>query len=256
MKYSVLKKIREEHRMTQEELSKKIGISKQTLINIEKGESDLKAPQIKKLSEMFELSCEVFIDNKLPKEPVINITGKGISKNKESNIRIDIPQKNIDKFKEVLIYMLNKIGAKSNVGETVLYKLLYFIDFDFYEKYEKQLMGNSYIKNHFGPTPTTFTSVVTDMMVNNEVVRVEDEFYGKPQKKYLPKREANLSILNADEIKHIDNVLHRLSDLTASQISEYSHKDIPWIGTDEGQEIPYESVFYRTKETSVRSYED
>jgi hypothetical protein len=30
---------------------------------------------------------------------------------------------------------------------------------------------------------------------------------------------------------------------------------VPWISTVIGKEIPYEAVFYRTKETSVRTYE-
>ncbi len=38
----------------------------------------------------------------------------------------------------------------------------------------------------------------------------------------------------------------------ASQISEYSHKDIPWLTTEEGEIIEYEAVFYRTPEYSVR----
>ena len=54
-------------------------------------------------------------------------------------MRINVPQKNFQKFKEVLIYILNSVGAKPNIGETVIYKLLYFIDFDYYEKHEEQL---------------------------------------------------------------------------------------------------------------------
>ena len=77
-------------------------------------------------------------------------------KKKEREIRIDVPQKNLKKFKEVLLYILEKVGSKSNVGMTVLYKLLYFIDFDYYEKFEEQLIGATYIKNHFGPTPVEF----------------------------------------------------------------------------------------------------
>jgi hypothetical protein len=71
-------------------------------------------------------------------------------------IRINIPQKNIGKFKEVLLYILNKIGSKPNIGETVIYKLLYFIDLNYYEKYEEQLIGATYIKNHHGPTLKEF----------------------------------------------------------------------------------------------------
>ncbi len=62
-------------------------------------------------------------------------------------IRNSIPKKNLRKAKEVLLYIINKIGSKSPVDEIVLYNLLYFIDFNFYEKYEEQLMGLSYIKN-------------------------------------------------------------------------------------------------------------
>ena len=71
--------------------------------------------------------------------------------------------KNLGKFKEVLLYVLNKVGSKPNIGETVLYKLLYFIDFDFYEKYEERLIGASYIKNHYGPTPAEFKEIIDDI---------------------------------------------------------------------------------------------
>ena len=44
--------------------------------------------------------------------------------------------------------------------------------------------------------------------------------------------------------------------MSARQISEYSHKDVPWLATDEGGIIAYESVFYRTPEYSVRGDDD
>jgi uncharacterized phage-associated protein len=62
-------------------------------------------------------------------------------------------------------------------------------------------------------------------------------------------------VLNAKEIKHIDEVLSRLSDKSAIELSVYSHKDVPWITANDGQPLSYESVFYRTKDTSVREYE-
>lgn len=61
------------------------------------------------------------------------------------------------------MYILKKVGAKPNVGQMVLYKLLYFIDFDYYELFETQLMGLQYIKNHYGPTPVAFAKLVKDM---------------------------------------------------------------------------------------------
>jgi hypothetical protein len=44
--------------------------------------------------------------------------------------------------------------------------------------------------------------------------------------------------------------------MNASQISEYSHNDVPWMTTEEGDVIDYESVFYRTTPYSVREYNE
>ena len=38
----------------------------------------------------------------------------------ENNIRISVPQLKIDKFKNVLLYLLECCAGKPNVGETVL----------------------------------------------------------------------------------------------------------------------------------------
>jgi len=52
----------------------------------------------------------------------------------------------------------------------------------------------------------------------------------------------------------IDNVLNKLSDMNATRISDYSHEDVPWMVTEDGKRIDYETVFYRTKPYSVRQY--
>ena len=173
-----------------------------------------------------------------------------------SQVRINLPQKNLAKFKEALLYILNKVGSKPNIGETVIYKLLYFIDFDFYEKYEEQLIGATYIKNHYGPTPIEFKKIVDKMTEDKEIIKVESNYFKYPQTKYLPLRKADLSKLKAHEIEVIDDVLNKLSDMNAVQISEYSHNDVPWLTTGDGKIIEYESVFYRTFPYSLREYSE
>jgi hypothetical protein len=54
---------------------------------------------------------------------------------------------------------LRKVGGKPNEGMTVIYKRLYFIDFDYYEKYEYQLMGLVYVKNHHWTYTTPFKEI-------------------------------------------------------------------------------------------------
>jgi uncharacterized phage-associated protein len=172
-----------------------------------------------------------------------------------SNIRISIPQKHLDKFKQVLLYLLEKTTGKPNVGLTVLYKLLYFIDFDYYEKYEDQLMGLTYIKNHHGPTPREFVKVVEDMKKSNELEEVQSKFFTYEQKKFLPRITADLSKLNGQELEMIDSVLARYADKTAKDLSDITHADTPWAVADDGQNIEYDHVFYRPEGLSVREYE-
>ena len=173
----------------------------------------------------------------------------------QNSLRVNVPLMNIAKFKEVLLYILSKVGAKPNVGQTVIYKLLYFIDFDFYELYEEQILGLKYIKNTYGPTPTSFDKIVKQMQKSNELEVIKTKHFSHNQTKYMPVRFADLTELSAKEIKHIDYVLEKYSDKTASELSTISHRDVPWITTKDKCEIPYESVFYRTSETSVRVYD-
>jgi transcriptional regulator with XRE-family HTH domain len=246
-----VKKLREKIDISQSSLAEALGVDRVTISKIENGERKIYAEEVKKLSEYFNISSDVLLDLKEDIEVIIE---KNTTKQKpKKEIRISVPQKNLQKFKEVLLYILNKIGSKPNIGESVLYKLLYFIDFDFYEKYEEQLIGATYIKNHYGPTPREFMKIVKEME-GKDLIKVKDSYFKYPQTKYLSKRESDLILLKAHEIKMIDSVLDRLSDMNATEISNYSHKDVPWLTTNNGEIIDYESVFYRTKPYSVRTY--
>ena len=244
--------LRASKKISQQELSDYLGISRPTVTQIEKGERNLTPEEILKLSEFFNISLNELINPNTKGEVILH--PEEPESNYDEPLRISVPQKNLKKFKEVLLYILNKVGAKPNIGETVLYKLLFYIDFDYYERYEEQLIGATYIKNHFGPTPKEFVKIVEKMENDGELIRVKDKYFSHPQTKYLPLREPNLSVVNGREVELIDEVLNKLSDMNATQISEYSHHDVPWLTTDEGKIIPYESVFYRTPPYSVRNY--
>lgn len=249
-----VKHLRELTGITQEELSKKLRISRPTISQIEKGERKIAADELIKLSEIFDVDLNELLE--LEKAPEVILERGKKEKKTRSEIRINVPQKNLQKFKEVLLYILNKVGSKPNIGMTVLYKLLYFIDFDYYEKYEEQLIGATYKKNRYGPTPMEFQEIVKKMIRDKEITQHQDEYFKYPQSKYLPLKKPDLSKLKANELEVIDIVLRTLSDMNASEISEYSHNDVPWLTTENNEIIEYESVFYRTAPYSVRKYDE
>ena len=257
-----IQKLRKENDYSQQYLAGQLGISRPTYIQIEKGERELTVSEAKKLAGVFSLSLEDFLNSREEKKsrrevgiPTQKTSGKNKIKTKPE-MRIIMPQANVKKFKEVFLYILEKVGARPNIGETALYKLLYFIDFDYYEKFEEQLIGAKYIKNHFGPTPIEFKKITDQMIKNGEIEKIKSKYFQHEQKKYLPRKSADLKILSAQEIKHIDNVLTRLAWKNATELSDYSHSDTPWRVHKMGQEISYETVFYRDDDHSVRNYED
>lgn len=249
---SRIRKYREDANLSQDNLAGKLGISRSTLSQIESGERRISADEIIRLSKIFDIQTDVLFG--LKKEPEVLLHKQKAEKEAKKELRINVPQKNIAKFKEVLLYILGKIGSRPNIGETVIYKLLYFIDFDYYEKYEEQMIGATYIKNHYGPTPVEFKKIISDMEKNNEIEKATSKYFSYPQTKYLPHREPNLRVLNATELRLIDDVINRFSNMNATELSEYSHGDIPWLSAEDGEKIEYESVFYRTPPYSVREY--
>ena len=170
--------------------------------------------------------------------------------------RISVPTLQISKFKNVLLYIFERCAGKPNVGETVLYKLLYFSDFNYYELYEEHLTGANYRKLPYGPVPQKLDNIIAQMMDNGLIQRIKTAYYDKVQTRYIPLEKADLTQLKASEKEVIDKVIEQMSDWSASAISNYSHKDMPWLASKDGEEINYELVFYREAPFSVRNYED
>jgi transcriptional regulator with XRE-family HTH domain len=256
---SFIRQQRNKHNITQEHLASELDMSRQTYLQIERGERELTISEARKLASLFGISLEDFLATKDASTPQIKILKEKKMKRKseEQGTRMSVPQEKAEKFEQVLIYILSRIGGKPNIGQTVLYKLLYFIDFDYYEKFEEQLIGAKYIKNHYGPTPIMFAKFIRQLEKQGKIEKIKSKFYKHDQTKYLvnPDNKINLSALSAQELSHIDWEIDRLGDLTATKISELSHIDTPWLVANDRGVLEYEHVFYRPEETSVREYE-
>jgi hypothetical protein len=82
------------------------------------------------------------------------------------------PTFNAEKFEQVLHYIIYKTGNSDNVGKTVLFKLLYFCDFNNLEKYKEYLTGETYLKWKQGPAPVHFDSAV-ESLKNKKAILVK-----------------------------------------------------------------------------------
>jgi len=164
-------------------------------------------------------------------------------------------QFNKEKFKEVLHYIIDVCGKQDNIGKTVLYKLLYFSDFNFYELFEHKLTGEIYTKLPRGPGPKHFESTIEELKKEHKIKHTIKHYdHHAHQNRYISLKKPHTELLTNNEKQVIDNVLKKCSQMSSTQISNYSHEDLPWQATDLYTPIDYELVFYRTPEFSVRDY--
>jgi len=237
-----IRKFREDLELSQEQLAERLGLPRPSISQIESAQRDVSSIELAKLAEIFGVSTDVLLGGETTRRSTRGTRGS------------ETPKLNREKFRQVLLYVLERCGARPNVGETVIYKLLYFIDFNFYELYEQHLTGEAYRKISFGPAPCHFAEIVDKMIERGEVKKITAEYYGKRQKKHIPQVKPDLSKLDGRELEVMDNVIDRLSSMNASSIEDYSHEDVPWQVTDDREIIDYESVFYRKPAYSVREY--
>ena len=233
-----IQKLRQEHGYSQEQLAAHLGVSRQAVGQIEKGERSIDALEVVALAKVLEVSVDWIVQ---PEKTNQKETAPQMDR--DLNFSFDK-----DKFRQTLLYILSVCGGKANIGETVLYKLLYFIDFNAFEILGKPVTGMQYVKMQFGPVPRQgqYREAVKEMVDKNELKIFMQEYYGMPQKRYVALADPDIKVFSIEEKELIDREIRVLSDFTATKIAEYAHGDAPWVLAEDGEPIRYADVIERT----------
>ncbi len=229
--YKRIRELRKKEGLSQEELARMLNLSRPTITHMENGLRKISVSELVKISNIFHVNMEDIIGGKtLEKKSLFDgysgqpgywiFDGK-TEKGKKKKTNGVFPETDKDKFKEVLLYVLNKAGARPNVGEGLLYKILFLIDIEFYEKYNEFTIGAVYVKHANGPVPVMFKDIIKEMLKNKEVVKLDGRYFAPPQTKYLPLREPDLSKLKASETGVIDGILGRASAMSLEEAENY-----------------------------------
>lgn len=158
----------------------------------------------------------------------------------------------MEKLAQVLLYVLHQTSGKQNVGETVLNKLLYFIDFDFYELHTRSLTGETYMKNRYGPTSKNLVKLLREMEQRGQIKQTKQTSPDYVQHKFTPLVECQPDFFSPQELDHMDDVIGRLGKMNAKALTDYSHEDIPYLAADMMENLRYKTVFYREDDYSAR----
>lgn len=246
-----IRELREERELSQGQLAECIGIARAAVSEIERGNRGLDALELAEMAKVFKLSADELLqdkkggeERKLLRKKCAATVNKGIRFNQE-------------KLRQLILYISSKCGGKPNFGETVLYKTLYYIDFDAYELLGKPVTGLNYVHQKFGPMPQLkqYQPTIQDMREKQEIKVFNQNYYGMVQKRYVALTDYKMDNFSAREKDLIDKVIKHLSDMGARQIEEYVHGDAPWEFTENNEIIPYDLVIERKFPYAYRDYD-
>ena len=154
---------------------------------------------------------------------------------------------NRKKYQNAVLYLCQKLGGEIR-GKKKLAKLLYFADFDFYEKYQKSITGDVYEAYPKGPLPSALNDVISELAKKKALqVKTVKEWGDQyaPTEVFKCITSPDMSVFAADEKKMLDRIVKRYGELNGEQLAELSHNEAPYTAVKLYQEIPYEFTYYR-----------
>jgi hypothetical protein len=147
------------------------------------------------------------------------------------------------KLKELILYIAERSADDAFFGAVKLNKILFYSDFFAYGHFGRPITGQPYFRLPHGPAPRRLLPVKEEMIRAGDIVESPVQRYVYQQKRIVPLRSANLESFTAEELELVQEVIDALRSHTAEMASQLSHDFIGWKLVEDGEEIPYETVF-------------
>lgn len=154
---------------------------------------------------------------------------------------------NEKKYKHVILFFANKI-KNGTLRKLKMMKLLYFLDFDFFEKYGKSVTGDQYLRFENGPVPRMAEKIIKQM--NSIDIKISKRKVGagyNDQQHIEALKDFDLKLFTKEELIMMEEVADKWSLFSGAEMKSASHGEAPWIATKPDGMIDYNLTYYRNK---------
>ena len=213
---AVVQNLRKQRDLSQQEIAKKLGISRTSYIALEKGTRDPKLKEAKKLADILGVSINDFLNEEKP---------------------------NFEKYRQMLfIFLRNNLSKDGKVTKTKLAKLLYLADFAWYYKHLESMSGMQYRKITYGPVPDAYFRIVDELYEEGKIdIETTDEGAMLISQKKGGEREP-VDMLSSKEKKLIDDISKKWKNKRTKEIVDFTHQQMPYTFCRDNEIIPYELI--------------
>ena len=154
---------------------------------------------------------------------------------------------NEKKYKNVVLFFAKKV-RNGTLGKLKMMKLLYFLDFDFFEKYGKSVTGDIYLRFENGPIPKMAEKILKAMDgkdIKITKIKVADGYNDQQHIEAL--KDFDMNLFTKEELIMLEEVAEKWERFTGSEMKMATHGEAPWIATKPNDVIDYNLAYYRNK---------
>ena len=211
----LIKVLRLEKGLSQEEVALKVGISRSSYIAFEHGKTEMNFSQAVKLACIFGI----------PLESV------------ESGIK-----PNYEKYKQmILAYLRQATSHDGNILKTKLAKMLYLADFAWFYEHLQSMSGMQYRRIKYGPVPDIYFRAIDELEESGKIsiTRKDDMLLISENR---GSKIQSLEELSKKELKLIEKISEKWKNKKTSEIVDFTHNQLPYKICQSDEIIPYELI--------------
>ncbi len=211
----LIKCLRAEKGLLQEDISQKIGISRSSYIAFEQGKTELDFPQIVKLAGILGISLEQV----------------------ESGAKPDY-----EKYKQMIIAYLRKaVSRDGKILKTKLAKMLYLADFAWYYDHLESMSGMQYRRLQYGPVPDVYFRAIDELEESGQItIDHKGDMLLISENKSANNQP--ITLLSKNEIKLINSIGDKWKERKTAEIVNFTHNQLPYKICQPDEIIPYELI--------------
>jgi uncharacterized phage-associated protein len=151
------------------------------------------------------------------------------------------------KYKNAIIFFAQKI-QNGTLGKLKLMKLLYYLDFDFFEKYGKSITGDEYLRFENGPVPRMAEKIIKEMDGKDiKITRRKIKEGLNDQQHIEALSDFDINVFTKEELVMLEEIASKWEKFSGSEMKAATHGEAPWISTNPDEVIDYNLAYYRNK---------
>src|SRR3989344_6853615 len=142
------------------------------------------------------------------------------------------------KYKNAILFFAKRI-QNGTLGKLKIMKLLYYLDFDFFEKYGHSITGDEYLRFDNGPVPRMAEKLLKEM--NDKEIKITKRKigggYNDQQHIEALNVDFDVNVFEKEELLMLEEIANKWEKFTGTEMKNASHGEAPWIATKPNKAI-------------------